>query len=262
MPAIDVDQIRISFDSVGEGEPALLFLPGWCAPRKMFQPLLPLTSRHCRSLSLDWRGHGDSDPAPKDFGNAELVDDAEAVIGAANVRSAVLFTVAHAGWVAIELRKRLADRIRGIILLEWFALGAPKPFQDALQGMQSPERWRQVRDSIFDRWLAGATDPELIRYVREDMGAFDFTMWSRAAREIAAAFHQCPVPLDALSSLNVPVLHLYTQPADDTYLKAQQEFGRAHPWFSVHRLQAQTHFPMYEVPQEMDRQIEQFIERL
>jgi pimeloyl-ACP methyl ester carboxylesterase len=262
MPETGRSGICISYDDVGEGEPGLLFLAGWCAPRSVFRPLLPLTSRHRRSLALDWRGHGDSDAPSGDFGLSELADDAEAVLDAAKVGSVVLFALAHAGWVAIELRKRLGERVRGIVLLEWYAMGAPEPFQEALRGMQSPERWKQVVHSTFDRWLVGATDPDLVRFVREDMGAFDFAMWSRAAREIFTAFHRRPVPLEALSSLGASVLHMYSQPGDEAYLEAQRGFERGHPWFSVHRLHAQSHFPMFEVPTEIANLTEQFIGEL
>lgn len=262
MPTTQLSGITICYDDVGHGEPALLFLPGWCAPRQVFQPLLPLVSQHRRALAIDWRGHGESATFAGDFGLDELADDAEATLKAANVKSTVLFALAHAGWVAIELRRRLGQCIRGIVSLEWFVMGAPQPFREALDGMQSPERWRQVVDSSFDRWLLGTSNADLIRFVREGMGGFDFTMWSRAAREITDAFDRCPVPLDALSSLECPVLHLYSQPQNDVYLIAEQEFAHRHPWFSVRRLRAHSHFPMFEVPTEIADAIEDFIARL
>jgi pimeloyl-ACP methyl ester carboxylesterase len=250
--------LRISYDDAGQGEPAVLFLPGWCAPREMFTPLLPLVSRHRRALALDWRGHGQSSSSEGDFGLQQLADDAQAVLAAAGVHSTILFAVAHAGWVAIELRRRLGNMVGGIILLEWFVLGAPPPFRDALLGMQSPQRWQQVVADTFDRWLHGVTDPRLVRFVREGMGSFAFPMWARAAREISAAFDLCPRPLDALATLHTPVLHLYSQPEDAAFLEAQQEFASSNPWFSVKRLQAHSHFPMFEVPEDIAREVESF----
>ena len=54
-------------------------------------------------------------------GLSELVDDATAVLDAGNVKCAVVLGLAHSGWVALELRRRLKSRIRGIVSLEWFA---------------------------------------------------------------------------------------------------------------------------------------------
>ena len=57
----------------------------------------------------------------------------------------------------------------------------------------------------------------------------------------------------------LPVLHLYAQPDDLAYLSAQESFAAAHSWFHVRKLKAQSHFPMFEVPDEMASAIEQFV---
>ncbi len=38
--------VPVAFDDVGEGEPALLMLPGWCSNRTAFRPLLAPASPH------------------------------------------------------------------------------------------------------------------------------------------------------------------------------------------------------------------------
>jgi hypothetical protein len=40
---------------------------------------------------------------------------------------------------------------------------------------------------------------------------------------------------------------------------AQQSFAAVHPWFSVYRLEAQSHFPMFEVPDAIASAIEEFV---
>jgi pimeloyl-ACP methyl ester carboxylesterase len=258
MPSTNLSGIKIAYDDDGQGSPAMLMLPGWCGPRSVFNPLRSLIAKHRRALAVDWRGHGDSGSPNSDFGANELVDDAEAVIRAANLDALIILATAHAGWVAIELRKRLGDRVKGIVSLEWFVLGAPPPFREALKGMQSPQTCRQTVDATFERWVAGVNDPALLDYVKQRMGAFGFDMWSRAAREISASFDRDPVPLHALAKLGLPVLHLYSQPRDEDYFTKQQQYSRSHPWFSVHRLGGQTHFPTFEVPQEIAREVERF----
>jgi pimeloyl-ACP methyl ester carboxylesterase len=85
-------------------------------------------------------------------------------------------------------------------------------------------------------------------------------MWARAAREIGAAYEKEGSPLQALSHLvpAIPVLHLYAQPQSDDYLNEQQAFAAGHPWLRVRRLNAASHFPMFEVPDEIAASIEQF----
>lgn len=98
-------------------------------------------------------------------------------------------------------------------------------------------------------------------YVRQDMGSYGFDIWARAGREIGAAYAESRSPLQALAALDpaVPVLHMYAQPEDSGYLAAQRSFGAAHPWFQVSKLEALSHFPMLEVPDEMATAIERFV---
>ena len=94
------------------------------------------------------------------------------------------------------------------------------------------------------------------------MGAYGFEMWARAGRAIEAACRRWGSPMAALAGLEAPppVLHLYyAQPDEPGYLAAQQSFAVSHPWYSVAELDGRSHFPMFEVPQEMNAEIERFI---
>jgi pimeloyl-ACP methyl ester carboxylesterase len=253
--------IRISYDDHGQGEPVLLFMPGWCGSRKVFDELVARCAEQRRTLAPDWRGHGQSERPAEDFGISDLVDDALAMIEASSAQHVVPVSLAHAGWVAIELRRRLGARIPKLVLLDWIVLEATAPFRSALRALQDPAQWKQTREQLFSIWLHGLDLPALTQYVRQDMGSYPFEMWARAGREISAAYAKAGSPLQALATLEPPVavLHLYAQPDDPDYLAAQQSFSAAHPWFQVSKLDAHSHFPMYEVPDEMAKAIERFV---
>lgn len=242
--------IPIAFDDVGDGEEALLCLPGWCAPRSAFRPLYDDLGRAHRVLAVDWRGHGGSAPATADFGNEELVLDALAVVEAARVKRVIPVATAHAGWVAIELRRRMGpEKVPAIVLLDWMVTGAPPGFLDGVGALQNEASWSAVRASLFERWTTGVAAPAVHAFVKE-MGKYGYDMWSRAGREIGAAFKKHESPLALLESLTppCPTLHLYAQPADPGFLAAQESYAQTHPWFEVGKLDAQSHFPTLEVP--------------
>ncbi len=261
MPFADVNGIRIVYDDRGEEEPALLFLPGWCVNRTVFANLIARISQHRRSITLDWPGHGDSDAPARNFGANELVQAAAAVIEKSSPDGVVPVALSHAGWVALELRRRLGRRIPKIVLLDWIVTEAPPPLLDALRGMQSAEQWKQTVDETLAMWLLDVANPDLTRFVQDEVGAYPQAMWARAAREIGAAYEKEGSPLQALAHLvpAIPVLHLYAQPQTDAYLTAQQAFAAGHPWFRVRRLKASSHFPMFEVPDDMAGAIEHFV---
>jgi pimeloyl-ACP methyl ester carboxylesterase len=256
------DGLVIRYHDEGQGEPALLCLPGWCAPRAAFDPFVRAMSGRRRVITLDWRGHGASDAPRGDFGAAELLRDAQAVIEASGARAVVPVATAHAGWIAIELRRTLgAARMPGLVLVDWIVTAAPPPFLGALAGLQDPARWQAVRDRLFAMWLEGVDHPAVERFVREDMGVFGAEMWARGGREIAAAYAREGSPLEAMARLDPPPpsLHLYVQPADPASPQAQQAFAAANPWFSVQRIDARSHFPTLEAPEQLIDPIERLI---
>ena len=253
--------LTLSYDDLGAGEPALLFMPGWCASRAAFRELAPRLGARRRTLAMDWRCHGGSGSSEGDFGVSELVADALAVIAASGAERVVPVATAHAGWVAIELRRRLGDRVPKLVLVDWIVTDPPPPFLGALSEMQDPSKALQVRDRLFAMWTEGVDHPAVLRFVREDMGSYAAAMWARAAREIGAAYSREGNPLRALAALASPppVLHVYAQPADSSYLAAQESFAATHRWFAVRKLDASSHFPTIEVPDQMQEAIERFL---
>lgn len=256
--------LPLAFDDVGDGEPALLMLPGWAVNRTLFRPLLPVLGAHRRAVALDWRAHGGSADPGADFATDELVEDALAVIVATGVEQVVPVAQSHGGWMAIELRRRLGpERVPGLVLCSWMVLGPPPPFFDALDNLQNRDRWEDERDQLLQRWLGGTDTPALRRQAQE-MASYPFDMWARAGREITRSCRTEGSPLEALARLDVPTptLHLYAQPADPAYLEAQEERAAEHDWFHVQRIDATTHFPMLEDPAAVASAIDTFVRGL
>ena len=253
--------LRVRYDDVGKGEPALLFLHGWCSSRAVFSPLLSRSSAHRRALALDFRGHGESDVPRGEFTSEHLLEDALAVVEVSGARNVVPVAVSHAGWVAIDLLRRLGDRVVSLVLVEWITTPAPPPFLKALRGLQTESSWRETRDGLFSMWLAGATDPDVIRSVREDMARYDFPMWRRAARDISSAYQRRNSPIEALASLDptVPTLHLYSRPRDPGFPARERSLTEKHPWFHSRELSTRSHHPTIESPDEVARAIEEFL---
>jgi pimeloyl-ACP methyl ester carboxylesterase len=188
------------------------------------------------------------------------VDDALAVIRASSVGPLVPVAISHAGWVALELRRRLNERVPRMVVLDWIVTEPPPEFSAVLANLQERERWLDTRGELFRRWIADSEAPHVARHVREEMGSYGFEMWARAAREIERAYHDS-TPFEAMARLTppCPVLHLYSQPRDPGYLAAQQEFARTHPWFKVQRLDAHSHFPALEAPETVAKAILEFV---
>jgi pimeloyl-ACP methyl ester carboxylesterase len=251
--------VRISYEDRGAGEPALLFTTGWCSTKERWREVAERCGAARRVLNTEWRGHGESDPPPGDFGLDEMVADALAVADAAGVERFIPCAASHSGFVAIELRRRFPDRVPKLVHVDWYVLRPPPPYWAVLEQLTSPDDWPAARDTLFRIWKAGVDAPE-IDAALEAMNRQGAEMWMRSGREIIAGYERVGSPTDAWASLEppVPVLHIYGQPPDPDFLARQEGFAAGHPWFTVRKLEARTHFAMIEAPEEVAAAIEAF----
>jgi pimeloyl-ACP methyl ester carboxylesterase len=265
MPFADSQGIRIYYDDTGEGEPVLLCLPGWCNTHAIFAPLAERLSADNRVLSIDWRGHGNSQASDRDFGFPEMARDAVAVMQDGSAHSVIPIAQGQAPWAAVEMHRLMGERVPEMVISSWPVIspsGNPlaSRFLNAIRALQYYERWREGAERLLTMWLSGA--PAFVEtQIREQMLHQGFEMWLRGGREILAMFALEGEPLKVLSNLSppVPVLHVYSQPRAPEFLAVQESFAREHPWYSVHCLEGVSQFPTVEVPDEIATVISEFI---
>jgi len=263
MPQVRSNQATIDYVDDGLGDPALLLLPGWCGTRAAFDPVRDLLRTQRRVLALDWRGHGASAAPPGDFGEEDLVHDALAVIADSGARSVVPVALAHAGWVGIDLRRRLGGRIPGLVVVDWMVTEAPQSFLTTLEDIRLDADRDDAIAGLLQKWQGGVTDPDLAGLLA-DMGAASSEMWDRAAREIEGSYARHGSPLRALSGLEqpLPVLHLVPSEGDPLSFERHRAWAAEHHWYHAAELPARSHFPLFEAPREAADEIERFVARV
>ncbi len=251
---------RIAYDDHGTGEPALLFLTGWCSNRSRWHAVADRCAESRRTLSCEWRGHGDSDPTTSDFGLEEMVTDVLAVADAAGVERFVPCAASHSGFVAIELARRYPDRVTMLVHCDWYVTAPPPPYRAVLEQLDTEDGWGPARDRLFEIWRGGRELPA-VEEALAVMSEHGEDMWRRSGREIAAGYERTGSPVEAWATLDppVPVLHVYGQPRDPSFLAAQEAYAEEHPWFVVRQTPAETHFAMIETPEAVAEAIVSFI---
>jgi pimeloyl-ACP methyl ester carboxylesterase len=252
--------VGLAYDDRGRGEPALLLMTGWCSSRARWAEAASLLSRRRRVVNFEWRGHGESAPAETDFGTPEMVQDALALVEALGIESFVPCAASHSGWVAIELRRRLPDRVPRLVHLDWMVAALSEGYLDLLRRLQATGDWADARDTLFQIWRSDVDAPS-VRAAIDVMRAQSPDMWMRSGRVIEEAYRRHGSPLEALAALGSPppVLHAYGQPRTTEYLAEQRAFAAGHEWFTVTHLDTRSHFSMLESPQATVTAIEDFL---
>ena len=174
---------------------------------------------------MDWRGHGMSQAPDGDFGFAEMAWDAIAVILDSGAHSVIPIGQGQLPWVAVELRRRLGERVPKMVASSWPVISlrgnplAPR-FLGAMEAVQDEAHWRETAEQVVTMFVGGAPASVQTQIRNQMLLSHGYEMWSRAGREISAIFAREGDPLTALSKLSppVPVLHVYAQPPAPEYL--------------------------------------------
>ena len=116
MPTIAVNNIRLRYETWGDGPPlVMLHGLGSCADDWVFQ--LPDLGRHFRCLPLDLRGHGLSDKPPGPYSMALFAADVAALLTALQIGPAHVLGLSLGGMVAQQLALVQPDLVRSLVLI-------------------------------------------------------------------------------------------------------------------------------------------------
>jgi 3-oxoadipate enol-lactonase len=116
---VTVDGRRLAYEEIAPPEPeaTVLLLCGIGAKRQGWYKQLPALGARVRTLALDYRDVGDSDPAPGPYTIAEVADDVRALARALQIERASLVGISMGGFVALELALRHADLVDRLVLV-------------------------------------------------------------------------------------------------------------------------------------------------
>ena len=103
------DGVKLAYETVGSGDPPIVFVHGWACDRSYFAPQIEHFSRRHAVAMVDLRGHGESecpDPAAGTYDVASFSDDVLSVAREAGFDRPVVVGHSLGGVVALACAAR------------------------------------------------------------------------------------------------------------------------------------------------------------
>ena len=122
MPTIVRDGTTLAYEERGTGEPALVFVHGWTCDRSFFAPQAEHFARRHRVVSVDLRGHGESDKPEGPYSIATFADDIAYLMERLGLGRAVVVGHSMGGITVLQLAAAHPDRVAAIVMVD------PAPF--------------------------------------------------------------------------------------------------------------------------------------
>jgi pimeloyl-ACP methyl ester carboxylesterase len=206
-------KIHIAFDDIGAGDPAVVLLHGLFGKRTHYAAQAQhLAARH-RALSIDLRGHGESDVPDEDYSLDILADDVVRVCDEVGITRAVF--CGHSFAVALKVVAQRPDLAAGLVLLDGVVLlpRAVRENQAGFAHVLETDGWREAALGYFAGLAGGAADR-----VRADITAAPRVYAASIMRDIASSDYA-----EELAAVHCPFLYVHGRmPLDMDRLRALQ----------------------------------------
>lgn len=237
--------LRIAYDDVGTGDPAIVLTHGLFADRTYYQAQVRHLSRRHRVLNIDLRGHGESAVPEEGYSLDIFADDVIRVCDEAGVSRAVL--CGHSMAVALRAALRRPGLAAGVVLLDGVVLIPPAVREQQLQLVQTlrTDGWREALLGFFPGIAGPAADR-----VRADISAVPRFYAEPIMRDITSSDGA-----DELAALSCPLMYVHSQfPADLERLR------RVQPDAIIEEIPGAGHWPMLTAPDQVNALLDRFLE--
>jgi 3-oxoadipate enol-lactonase len=112
-----VNGIDIAYDDIGAADaPAVVFIHGFPLNRHVWQSQVDALKTHCRVISYDLRGFGDSGTGEGPFSMTLFVEDLIGLMDALRIRQATLCGLSMGGYIALHAVESHPERFNALVL--------------------------------------------------------------------------------------------------------------------------------------------------
>jgi pimeloyl-ACP methyl ester carboxylesterase len=252
MPTIIRNGVNLAFEDRGAGKPAFVFVHGWTCDRSFFAPQAEHFARRHRVVSLDLRGHGESDKPHGAYPVAAYADDIAYAIEELGLGKVVAVGHSLGGITVLQLAAAHPGCVAAIVMVD------PAPFvfspglRAAIEAMVAAiEAGNQgPRSEFIKNMFLPTSDRRLVDTVLAGMLA--------APSHVAADAIRGALEFDARgasASCKVPALHLAaTPPLNPPHLMSEWLPNVVNGWTV-----GAGHFNQLEVPDQVNAMIEGFL---
>jgi pimeloyl-ACP methyl ester carboxylesterase len=253
MNSLQRGSLKLCYEDSGNTATPIVFVHGWCCDHSYFAPQFRHFAPRHRVVSIDQRGHGESDKPKQDYTIEGFADDLAWLCGELRLSRPALVGHSMGGAIVLATAARHPGLARAIVLCDPAVivaepvLAAIRPFIDGLQG---PEYRTLAQGFIAERLFSKHDDAQ------------------RKARIVAAmsatpqhVMHSCFHHLFSFDSeaaalaCKIPALLIDAEaPIPD-----RARFKKLCPQLETAQTAGAGHFHQLEVPEQVSAMIERFL---
>ena len=166
-----VNNISLAFNDLGTGLP-FVFLHAFPLNRTMWADQEKSLSTQFRVITIDLRGHGESDAPLWHYSLDQAADDVRSLLDHLSIRQAVFIGLSMGGYIALAFYRKYAERVKGLVLADTRAQADTEDGKRArfeMAQLAYTQGAGAIAEIMIPKLLSPATiqtRPELVQQVR------------------------------------------------------------------------------------------------
>ena len=213
MKVKSADGVSIAYQVGGSGNPALVFVHGWCCDKSYWEAQVPHFAREHKVVTIDLAGHGESGLDRKTWTMSAFGEDVVAVVNELDLDEVVLIGHSMGGLVIAEAARRMPERVIGLVGADTFwnveRMGTQEEIDEFLARLRA--NFAEVtREFVKSTMFTPTSDPVLVERVVADMSAAPPEVGLGAVegmskQDLALAFEEVQAPIRCISADKSPI---------------------------------------------------------
>jgi pimeloyl-ACP methyl ester carboxylesterase len=254
MPFLERDGVKLYYEETGAGEPPMLMIHGWTCNHTHWAAQVEHFANTHRVVSIDLRGHGESDAPEQEYTVEGFADDVAWLISQLGLDRPIVCGHSMGGFVTVMLGKNHPESLRARIIVDSPVVTSPdfkKRAVPLIERWQQPDYLGDVGEFIgtmFNELDTPALRSEITaQMLRTPQHVLTSAMWHNANTDHAEATAANTGPLLAIYAGLFPV--------------NLAEVRALVPGSLVGQTVGCGHFNMVEVPEQVNAMMDRFLEK-
>jgi pimeloyl-ACP methyl ester carboxylesterase len=161
--------VRLAYADTGQSTrplPAMVLIHGWADRHELLAPIAAHYRSRYRVLSVDLRGHGQSDKPKDGYQIPTLADDVVSLCREAGLKRFTLVGHSLGGAVSLEIAARYPQMVSSVTAIEGailFTSAAREWLRGVGKDLRGPG-WKKTMEAFIDSCYLPGDDPALRRY--------------------------------------------------------------------------------------------------
>ena len=245
---VENEGVKIAFSDTGKGEPALLFVHGWCINKSYWNDQIRYFQGTHRTIAIDLPGFGESGKNRKEWDSRMFSRDVDSVIRVLGLKKVILIGHSMAGVIVLQAALDNPQSVIGIIGIDNFKNVGEKETKESraafLQALKAlREHFIQTSTDFFNQELfSPSTSSAVKERILNDVKKAD----SNIAVDCLEPDHFNDVA--ALQDMKKPLYLINSDfgPTDTTGLTV------SHIPYRIYYIHGTGHYPMIEKPDQFN----------